>query len=168
VNPKAATKNLFILQVVRHTALSVKTVLAGSHRQLQENITFHFPAHGSASATTCLTPDRHGRTCRPGKPAKYHLRAWMGDAASPSRGQTVTFNVGLRAKDPIRVRTFQSRVYECYGPAVSSIASSPTGEQQPLNRVVHTAPLHNRCLGADNGRSNTLDQTTEAIEGDCL
>ena len=37
-------------------------------------------------------------------------------------GQTVTLKVRLRAKYPIRARTFQSRVYEYYDPDVNSIA----------------------------------------------
>jgi uncharacterized protein YfaS (alpha-2-macroglobulin family) len=39
-----------------------------------------------------------------------------------SAKQTVTLNVRLRAKYPIRARTFQSRVYEYYDPAVNAIA----------------------------------------------
>jgi hypothetical protein len=37
--------------------------------------------------------------------------------------QTVTLNIRLRAKYPIRARTFQSRVYEYYDPEVNSTAS---------------------------------------------
>ncbi|MGA1985678.1 MAG: MG2 domain-containing protein [Candidatus Sulfotelmatobacter sp.] len=37
-------------------------------------------------------------------------------------GETVTLNFRLRAKYPIRARTFRSRVYEYYDPDVSSIA----------------------------------------------
>jgi len=37
-------------------------------------------------------------------------------------GETVTLHFRLRAKYPIRARTFQSRVYEYYDPDVSSIA----------------------------------------------
>jgi hypothetical protein len=37
-------------------------------------------------------------------------------------GSTVTIKYRLRAKYPIRARTFQSRVYEYYDPAVNSIA----------------------------------------------
>jgi hypothetical protein len=37
-------------------------------------------------------------------------------------GNTVTLKFRLRAKYPIRARTFQSRVYEYYDPAVSSVA----------------------------------------------
>jgi len=36
--------------------------------------------------------------------------------------QTVTVNIRLRAKYPIRARTFQSRVYEYYDPEVNSTA----------------------------------------------
>jgi uncharacterized protein YfaS (alpha-2-macroglobulin family) len=42
------------------------------------------------------------------------------NALSPK--QTVTLNLRLRAKYPIRARTFQSRVYEYYDPDVNSIA----------------------------------------------
>jgi len=37
-------------------------------------------------------------------------------------GETVTLHFRLRAKYPIRARTFSSRVYEYYDPDVSSIA----------------------------------------------
>ena len=37
-------------------------------------------------------------------------------------GDTLTLQFRLRAKYPIRVRTFQSRVYEYYDPDVSSVA----------------------------------------------
>ena len=43
------------------------------------------------------------------------------NALSPK--QTVTLSVRLRAKYPIRARTFQSRVYEYYDPEVNSTAS---------------------------------------------
>jgi hypothetical protein len=42
------------------------------------------------------------------------------NALSPM--QTVTLRFRLRAKYPIRARTFQSRVYEYYDPDVKSIA----------------------------------------------
>lgn len=42
------------------------------------------------------------------------------DAIAP--GETVTFRYRLRAKYPIRARTFESRVYEYYDPAVNSVA----------------------------------------------
>jgi hypothetical protein len=38
-------------------------------------------------------------------------------------GQTVTLHFRLRAKYPVRARTFQSRVYEYYDPAVSATAA---------------------------------------------
>jgi hypothetical protein len=37
-------------------------------------------------------------------------------------GQTVTVEFRLRAKYPIRARTFQSRVYEYYNPDVNAVA----------------------------------------------
>jgi hypothetical protein len=37
-------------------------------------------------------------------------------------GDTVTVHFRLRAKYPIRARTFQSRVYEYYDPEVNSLA----------------------------------------------
>ena len=43
---------------------------------------------------------------------------------------TVTLKFRLRAKYPIRARTFRSRVYEYYDPAVSSIA-------RPVQLEVH-------------------------------
>ncbi len=42
---------------------------------------------------------------------------------SVAAGDTVTVHFRLRAKYPIRARTFQSRVYEYYNPEVSSIAA---------------------------------------------
>ncbi len=41
---------------------------------------------------------------------------------SVAPGDTVTLHFRLRAKYPIRARTFRSRVYEYYDPDVSSIA----------------------------------------------
>src|SRR5262249_45135454 len=41
---------------------------------------------------------------------------------SIAAGDTVTLKYRLRAKYPIRTRTFQSRVYEYYDPEVSSVA----------------------------------------------
>ena len=41
---------------------------------------------------------------------------------SIAAGDTVTLQFRLRAKYPIRARTFQSRVYEYYDPDVNSIA----------------------------------------------
>ena len=37
-------------------------------------------------------------------------------------GEAVTLNFRLRAKYPIKARTFQSRVYEYYNPDVSAVA----------------------------------------------
>jgi len=42
------------------------------------------------------------------------------DAIAP--GDSVTLRYRLRAKYPIRARTFQSRVYEYYDPAVNAVA----------------------------------------------
>ena len=42
------------------------------------------------------------------------------DSIAP--GDTVTLQFQLRAKYPIRARTFQSRVYEYYDPEVNSVA----------------------------------------------
>ena len=41
---------------------------------------------------------------------------------SISAGDTLTIHFRLRAKYPIRARTFQSRVYEYYDPEVNSVA----------------------------------------------
>ena len=41
---------------------------------------------------------------------------------SISAGDTITIHFRLRAKYPIRARTFQSRVYEYYDPDVNSVA----------------------------------------------
>jgi hypothetical protein len=41
---------------------------------------------------------------------------------SVAAGDTVTLRFRLRAKYPIRARTFQSRVYEYYNPDVNSVA----------------------------------------------
>ncbi len=46
-------------------------------------------------------------------------------------GETVTLHFRLRAKYPIRARTFQSRVYEYYDPEVSSIARPVQLEVRP-------------------------------------
>jgi len=60
------------------------------------------------------------------------------NAVSPK--QTVTLNIRFRAKYPIRARTFQSRVYEYYDPAVNATAHpvqlevsqpSPTAQRPP-------------------------------------
>jgi uncharacterized protein YfaS (alpha-2-macroglobulin family) len=63
-----------------------------------------------------------------GKPAghleKFTLTATQAilyfDGLAPD--QTVTFHYRLRAKYPIRARSFQSRVYDYYDPDVSAIA----------------------------------------------
>jgi uncharacterized protein YfaS (alpha-2-macroglobulin family) len=59
-----------------------------------------------------------------GRLEKFSLTATQAilyfNALSPK--QTVTLNFRLRAKYPIRARTFQSRVYEYYDPAVNSTA----------------------------------------------
>ena len=41
---------------------------------------------------------------------------------SISAGDTITIHFRLRAKYPIRARTFQSRAYEYYDPEVNSVA----------------------------------------------
>ena len=41
---------------------------------------------------------------------------------SMAGGETVNIRYRLRAKYPIRAKTFQSRVYEYYDPEVSSVA----------------------------------------------
>ena len=46
-------------------------------------------------------------------------------------GDTVTLKYRLRAKYPIRARTFKSRVYEYYDPEISSVA-------QPVQLEVRT------------------------------
>ena len=59
-----------------------------------------------------------------GRLEKFSLTATQAilyfDALAPR--QTVTLNFRLRAKYPIRARTFQSRVYEYYDPAVNATA----------------------------------------------
>jgi len=59
-----------------------------------------------------------------GRLEKFSLTATQAilyfDAIAP--GNAVTLRFRLRAKYPIRARTFQSRVYEYYDPAVSSVA----------------------------------------------
>jgi hypothetical protein len=52
------------------------------------------------------------------------------DSIAP--GETLTLHFRLRAKYPIRARTFRSRVYEYYDPEISSIA-------RPVQLEVHTA-----------------------------
>jgi uncharacterized protein YfaS (alpha-2-macroglobulin family) len=59
-----------------------------------------------------------------GRLEKFSLTATQAilyfDAVAP--GDTVTLHFRLRAKYPIRARTFQSRVYEYYDPEVNSVA----------------------------------------------
>ncbi len=61
---------------------------------------------------------------RPGNLEKFSLTATQAilyfNALSPN--QTVTFKYRLRAKYPIRAKTFEARVYEYYDPDVRSIA----------------------------------------------
>jgi uncharacterized protein YfaS (alpha-2-macroglobulin family) len=61
---------------------------------------------------------------RSGRLEKFSLTATQAilyfNALSPK--QTVTLNFRMRAKYPIRARTFQSRVYEYYDPEVNSVA----------------------------------------------
>ena len=63
-------------------------------------------------------------TARSGRLEKFSLTATQAilyfNALAPK--QTVTISVRLRAKYPIRARTFQSRVYEYYDPDVSATA----------------------------------------------
>jgi hypothetical protein len=59
-----------------------------------------------------------------GRLEKFSLTATQAilyfDSFAP--GDTVTLKFRLRAKYPIRARTFRSRVYEYYDPEVSSVA----------------------------------------------
>jgi len=59
-----------------------------------------------------------------GRLEKFSLTATQAilyfDAFAP--GDTVKLRFRLRAKYPIRAKTFQSRVYEYYDPEVSSVA----------------------------------------------
>jgi hypothetical protein len=59
-----------------------------------------------------------------GRLEKFSLTATQAilyfDGLSPK--QSITFNVRLRAKYPIRARTFQSRIYEYYDPAQNATA----------------------------------------------
>ena len=63
-------------------------------------------------------------TQKSGRLEKFSLTATQAilyfDSFAP--GDTVTIRFRLRAKYPIRARTFQSRVYEYYDPEVSSVA----------------------------------------------
>ena len=71
-----------------------------------------------------LTEDLQAYQEKKGHLQKFNLTATQAilylDAVAP--GETVTFRYRLRAKYPIRARTFQSRVYEYYDPAVGSVA----------------------------------------------
>ena len=70
--------------------------------------------------------DFHEKTAgrKSGRLEKFNLTATQAilyfDSFAP--GETVTLKYRLRAKYPIRTRTFQSRVYEYYDPEVSSVA----------------------------------------------
>jgi uncharacterized protein YfaS (alpha-2-macroglobulin family) len=59
-----------------------------------------------------------------GRLEKFNLTATQAilyfDSLPP--GATITLHYRLRAKYPIRARTFQSRVYEYYDPDVNSLA----------------------------------------------
>jgi len=63
-------------------------------------------------------------TAHSGRLEKFSLTATQAilyfNALSP--GQTVTLSLRLRAKYPIHARTFASRTYEYYDPAVNSTA----------------------------------------------
>jgi hypothetical protein len=67
-----------------------------------------------------------------GRLEKFNLTATQAilyfDAFAP--GDTVTLRFRLRAKYPIRARTFSSRVYEYYNPEVNSVA-------RPVQLEVH-------------------------------
>jgi uncharacterized protein YfaS (alpha-2-macroglobulin family) len=70
--------------------------------------------------------DYQGKTAgqKSGRLEKFSLTATQAilyfDAFAP--GDTITLRFRLRAKYPIRARTFQSKVYEYYDPEVSSVA----------------------------------------------
>ncbi len=70
------------------------------------------------------TLQEHSKGNQPGALEKFSLTATQAilyfDALSPN--QTVTFTYRLRAKYPIRAKTFASKVYEYYDPDVNSIA----------------------------------------------
>jgi hypothetical protein len=71
-----------------------------------------------------LSEDLQAYQERKGHLQKFSLTATQAmlylDAIAPA--ETVTFRFRLRAKYPIRARTFQSRVYEYYDPEVNSVA----------------------------------------------
>jgi len=68
-----------------------------------------------------------------GRLEKFSLTATQAilyfNAVAP--GETLTLHFRLRAKYPIRARTFRSRVYEYYDPAVSAIARPVQLEVRP-------------------------------------
>jgi len=71
-----------------------------------------------------------------GRLSKFSLTATQAilyfDSFAP--GDTVTLKFRLRAKYPIRARTFKSRVYEYYDPEASSVAPPvqlEVGKRQP-------------------------------------
>jgi alpha-2-macroglobulin-like protein len=72
------------------------------------------------------------RDLKSGRLSKFSLTATQAilyfDSFAP--GETVTVKFRLRAKYPIRARTFKSRVYEYYDPEVSSVA-------KPVQLEVH-------------------------------
>ena len=65
-----------------------------------------------------------GKGLKSGRLEKFSLTATQAilyfDSFAP--GETVTLHFRLRAKYPIRARTFQSRVYEYYDPQVNAVA----------------------------------------------
>jgi A-macroglobulin complement component/alpha-2-macroglobulin family protein/MG2 domain-containing protein/carboxypeptidase family protein/A-macroglobulin receptor/macroglobulin-like protein len=71
-----------------------------------------------------LSEDLQAYQGKKGHLQKFSLTATQAvlylDAIAP--GETVTFRYRMRAKYPIRARTFQSRVYEYYDPEVNSVA----------------------------------------------
>ncbi len=73
------------------------------------------------------TASRHG-----GRLEKFNLTATQAILYFDSipAGQTVTIPYRLRAKYPIRARTFQARVYEYYSPEVNAVAAPVVMEVQ--------------------------------------
>ena len=71
-----------------------------------------------------LSEDLQAYQDKKGRLQKFSMTATQAilylDAIAP--GETVTFRYRLRARYPIRARTFESRVYEYYDPAVNSVA----------------------------------------------
>jgi len=78
-----------------------------------------------------------------GRLEKFSLTATQAilyfDSIAP--GGAVKLSYRLRAKYPIRARTFQSRVYEYYDPSVNSVARPL---QLEVGKVVKPAPGHSR------------------------